>query len=82
MAYYIHASLYEVKTNLSKFVRALDRGLTDFVIIQRYGRNMAYMRPFKDRTAEKVLWPKQPADFEMWERAEFIEDGGKPSRRP
>lgn len=80
MAYYIHASLYEVKTNLSAFIRALERGYTDFVIVRRYGRNIAYLRSFKS-TSEPACMPELPADEVMWRRAVYIDDGGRKSRR-
>lgn len=80
MAFYIHASLYEVKTNLSAFIRALERGATDCVVIRRYGRNIAYINPF-NRVDDPPLVPESDADKAMWRRAKFFEDGGRKSRR-
>ena len=80
MAFYIHASLYEVKTNLSAFIRALNRGAADCVVIQRYGRNVAQLRPF-NVTDDPPLHPDTNADKAMWKRASYIEDGGRKSRR-
>ncbi len=79
MAFYLHASLYEVKTNLSAFIRALNRGATDYVVIRRYGRDVAFLRPIKI-TNDPPMKPETETDLAMWRRAVFVNDSYK-SRR-
>jgi antitoxin (DNA-binding transcriptional repressor) of toxin-antitoxin stability system len=80
MAFYIHASVYEVKANLSAFIRAINCGFTDYVVIERYGRKVARLLPL-NWSEEPALTPQTKSDLAMWRRAVFREDGGRPSRR-
>jgi len=80
MAYYIHASVYEVKTNLSQFIRALERGAADCIVVQRYGVCVAQIKDFSQKR-KPPLAPQTDADLRMWRRAIFLEDGGRHTRR-
>lgn len=78
MSYYINVSVYELKANLSKYLRALHRGDCDGLVIQRYGRNNAMVTSFnRDKPA---LPPQTKEDLAMRARA-YWRDIGAVSRR-
>ena len=75
MPYEITTSIFEMKTNLSKFIRALLRGDTDFVIGHRYGRPVA-MRVALNGSDKPALEPQTKGDIAMRRRAEFRDTKG------
>ena len=79
MPYVIKVSIFELKTNLSKFIRALSRGDTDRVVVERYGRMVAMMSPVRNED-KPALEPQTKDDIAMRRRAEFY-DTKAPCRR-
>ena len=78
MSYQISVSVYELKANLSKFLRALHRGDADAVVINRYGRPSALMISFHH--GKPALEPQTKDDIAMRSRARFVNNGAE-SRR-
>ena len=78
MAYYITVSTYELKANLSKYLRALHRGDCDALVIKRYGRECAFIHSFRHN--KPAVAPQTKEDIAMRWRAQW-RDTGVISRR-
>lgn len=82
MPWYIDTTIYELKSSLSRFVRALSRGDTDCVVVKRYNRPVALIVPLDNRT-KPALDPQIQEDLDMRGRSYWREGHeDSVSRRP
>ena len=79
MAWYLDAPIYDLKTNLTQYIRALNRGAADIVLVKRYGRQVAVLIS-SNREGMPALPPVTDADREMWRRARFVDNNAKTRR--
>lgn len=68
MPWDIDTTIYELKGNLSRFLRALSRGDADFVVVKRYNRTVALIIPTTNRDIP-AFEPQTPEDRQMRARA-------------
>lgn len=82
MSWHIETTIYELKGNLSRFIRALSRGDVDCVLVRRYGRLAAMMVPLGNRNIP-ALPPETKEDLAMRRRSVWVElKGDDVHRRP
>ncbi len=81
MGYQITVPIYEMKTNLSRYIRALSRGDCDIVIIKRHGRGVAALISLVD-TNKPAREPQCKEDIAMRSRARWVETGVRSRRVP
>jgi antitoxin (DNA-binding transcriptional repressor) of toxin-antitoxin stability system len=83
MPWYLATTVYDLKGNLSRFLRALSRGDADCVVVKRYNRPVAFLTPVGD-FHNMALDPQTPEDREMRARTYWKENKteGFISRRP
>ncbi len=46
-------NIYEAKTNLSKYVEMLEKGIEDEVVITRYDKKVAVLKLYKEKPKKK-----------------------------
>lgn len=81
MSWDLYATVYELKGNLSQFLRALGRGDADCVVVTRYQRPVAIITPLGNRN-KPALEPQTQADRAMRARSVWNGFVGAKTRRP